>query len=313
MRRDDIKRKLGDKPIQMKRSDILNARTGIRTKLGIQSQKSSTLMKKKMNLKIKADEIIQCDSFMQTVKTHFNARLIKLKTERTKLRQRILHGNAQLMATTKAIGWPIYEIPAFDQDVMMRRAGREESTCSNGRIDDDCRHQFLAVLSQFMNSKAIPRDLSGRPTSSAHSIEADVEVESYAMLCNKKRRLTKQTEEVMNEFDDSLFTRRIHFFQTSLQLRMGDIQLITMLQELKCLYNMEQKGRDLASKRCNYNIKGHKVCNILSRARILISTLTTQASSDSLISFQTLLSLKKIDSTRRRRNLIFGLRRKALF
>ncbi len=260
MRRDDIKRKISNKPLKLKKSDALSARNNIYAKLGIPGPKSPTFctppIEKEMNLKTKVYEITKCVLFMHKSKMGFNEHLIKLNAERIYLCERILLGYERLMETSKAMGWAMHQIPKSAKDDVKSPVGREESTCSNGRLEDE-------DLSRFMNSKTTNRKLSRQPTLLLSSIEADIRVEVDAMLFDRRRRLMKQTEEAMDEFDESLFAHRLKYFQVSHQLRTGGLQLTTMLQELQYLDSIEQMGCDLASKRYYLLAKGQKVGDIV--------------------------------------------------
>jgi len=261
-RRDGIKRKIRDAPIDQDDPNDVKAIVDLETNLGDWELKSSPSYKvsveKQVDTRGKLMEMIICEDSMHNIKTAFNKEFLELQSERKRLLKLIKRKNRRIVEVCDMLGEPTSidllwapsspEETSIDTNDSTILAENKESRSAKEQCEGKETYDLYKILPQLMPTMGSDGS-SPRSSTELSSIEQDEKVEQEALLKHEKSELLKEIDTQVNSFDESLYSLCKKRFQLAIELKGGELRLVTMLEELKLLSPMEKEGKNLVSKR----------------------------------------------------------------
>jgi hypothetical protein len=200
-------------------------------------------MEKQVNLQRKLKEMIDCGESIYISIDSFNSRLILLKRDRLQLVQDVKRKNARKKEIDNILGAnevKDHHTSNHNQKISSRFA--------SNKLQLDTRQNVSKLLTMLPQLIEIPRSLFFTGGEDLSNLEKDEILERNVSLEFERSKLSKDIEEMIKEFDETVYTLSKERFQLLLETKAGEINLYNMFCELELLQSFEKTDKDLRGK-----------------------------------------------------------------
>jgi hypothetical protein len=265
-RRDEIREKMNNEPLDQDEPEDIKTFDNLQENFGDWKIKSSSSYKvpihKQVDTRLKLIEMVLCEESMQNIKFAFNKELKALQNKRNCLANIVREKNNKIIDISKRIGEPIDPGSLWSPTIL--DVDGCEFTPSNKNVEPQTvqgsdkekkYHTIYDILPQLKPKKEFCHNSSDNLS----HLEQDKKIEREARLRHEKSVMLKGIEKEVTKFDESLYRLIKRHVRLGVEIKCGELRLMTMLEELKLLSNLENEGNRVISRQTSHRVKAIEV------------------------------------------------------